>query len=128
MAQAIIDSANILLPTGSLSDAYDELGTRYAIPNFCISVPANIEGGAAAAAASLVASADEAVRKSAAPVAVRVRLSTMKDLTIEMLDCDTVLACVVCPRVEYDTDDHVFYCIFCVKMCVIMYEYDVLCV
>lgn len=30
LAQAIIDSANIILPNGIINDCYDELGNRYA--------------------------------------------------------------------------------------------------
>lgn len=42
LAQAIIDGANISLPTGSLTDAYDELGNHYVIPVYCVSMPTNI--------------------------------------------------------------------------------------
>ncbi|KAH9285694.1 Ubiquitin domain-containing protein 2 [Echinococcus granulosus] len=43
MAQAIIDSANIILPTGTLSESYDELGNRYQLPVFVLSQPTNLE-------------------------------------------------------------------------------------
>lgn len=43
MAQAIIDGAGIVLPTGVLSDgAYDELGNRYQIPEYCFTDPVNL--------------------------------------------------------------------------------------
>lgn len=42
MAQAILDGAGISLPGGSLVECYDELGTRYAIPVYCLSWPANL--------------------------------------------------------------------------------------
>lgn len=42
LAQAIVNGANITLPTGSLTDAYDELGNHYNIPVYCISLPANL--------------------------------------------------------------------------------------
>ncbi|XP_076042763.1 ubiquitin domain-containing protein 2 isoform X2 [Oratosquilla oratoria] len=42
MAQAIVDSANITLPNGSLTDCYDELGTRYQLPVYCLSFPLNV--------------------------------------------------------------------------------------
>jgi len=42
LAQAIVNGASITLPSGSLSDAYDELGNRYVIPIYCISLPTNL--------------------------------------------------------------------------------------
>ncbi|XP_045111130.1 ubiquitin domain-containing protein 2-like isoform X1 [Portunus trituberculatus] len=42
LAQAIIDGANITLPNGALTDCYDELGTRYQLPVYCLSFPLNI--------------------------------------------------------------------------------------
>ncbi|RGB35021.1 hypothetical protein C1646_700505 [Rhizophagus diaphanus] len=43
LSQAIIDSANITIPTGNLSDGcYDELGNRYVIPIYCIVDPTNL--------------------------------------------------------------------------------------
>ena len=37
-----MDGAGISLPHGSLNECYDELGTRYAIPVYCLSYPINI--------------------------------------------------------------------------------------
>ncbi|RHZ63324.1 hypothetical protein Glove_330g12 [Diversispora epigaea] len=43
LAQAILDSANITIPTGNLADScYDELGNRYIIPAYCIVDPSNL--------------------------------------------------------------------------------------
>lgn len=42
LAQAIIDGASITLPNGSLTDCYDELGTRYQLPVYCLSLPLNV--------------------------------------------------------------------------------------
>lgn len=42
LAQAILDGAGISLPNGSLVECYDGLGTRYAIPVYCLSYPLNI--------------------------------------------------------------------------------------
>ncbi|KAI8814054.1 hypothetical protein BJ742DRAFT_786309 [Cladochytrium replicatum] len=43
MAQVIIDSANIQIPTGNLADGcYDELGNHYIIPLFCYTDPVNL--------------------------------------------------------------------------------------
>ncbi len=42
LAQAILDGAGVSLPHGSLVECYDELGTRYAIPVYCLSQPINL--------------------------------------------------------------------------------------
>ncbi|CAL8069497.1 unnamed protein product [Calicophoron daubneyi] len=42
MAQAIIDGADIMLPTGTLCDCYDRLGTRYQLPLYVLSEPSNL--------------------------------------------------------------------------------------
>ncbi len=42
LAQAIIDSANIILPNGLLNDCYDELGNRYEIPIYVLAKPSNL--------------------------------------------------------------------------------------
>lgn len=44
LAQAIIDSANIILPNGLLNDCYDELGNRYQLPIYVIAKPLQIVG------------------------------------------------------------------------------------
>ena len=39
----MVDSANISVPTGLLSEgAYDELGNRYVVPDFCFVDPVNL--------------------------------------------------------------------------------------
>lgn len=42
LAQAIIDSANIILPKGFLNDCYDELGNRYQLPIYVLAKPINM--------------------------------------------------------------------------------------
>lgn len=42
LAQAIIDSASIILPKGFLNDCYDELGNRYQIPIYVLAKPTNM--------------------------------------------------------------------------------------
>lgn len=42
LAQAILDGAGISLPGGSLTECYDEWGTRYSIPVYCLSNPLNL--------------------------------------------------------------------------------------
>lgn len=41
-AQAILDGANISVPNGFLTECYDELGTCYQVPVYCLSYPINI--------------------------------------------------------------------------------------
>lgn len=43
LSQAIIDSANIILPRGFLNDCYDELGNRYQIPIYVLAKPVNMK-------------------------------------------------------------------------------------
>lgn len=42
LAQAILDGANISVPNGYLTECYDELGTQYKVPIYCLSYPINI--------------------------------------------------------------------------------------
>lgn len=42
LAQAILDGANIFLASGYLTECYDELGSHYKIPIYCLSHPVNI--------------------------------------------------------------------------------------
>ncbi|CAJ0630316.1 6128_t:CDS:2 [Entrophospora sp. SA101] len=43
LSQAVIDTANITIPTGNLAEGcYDELGNRYVIPVYCLVDPINI--------------------------------------------------------------------------------------
>ncbi|XKL69202.1 hypothetical protein PGB90_006971 [Kerria lacca] len=42
LAQAILDGAGISVPHGFLTECYDELGTRYQVPVYCLSYPINI--------------------------------------------------------------------------------------
>jgi len=42
LARAILDCAGIMMPVGELSQAYDELGFRYAIPDYCFNAPSNL--------------------------------------------------------------------------------------
>ncbi|TRY75367.1 hypothetical protein TCAL_00762 [Tigriopus californicus] len=48
LAQAILDGAGISLPHGSLVESYDELGTRYVIPVYCLSYPIDSKIGESA--------------------------------------------------------------------------------
>lgn len=42
LAQAIIDGVSISLPYGTLTECYDELGSRYQLPVYCLSSPTNL--------------------------------------------------------------------------------------
>ena len=42
MAKLIIESANITLTGEYLNEVYDELGTKYCIPDYCLSFPSNM--------------------------------------------------------------------------------------
>jgi len=42
LAQAILDGAGVSLPGGSMTECYDEWGTRYSIPVYCLSNPLNL--------------------------------------------------------------------------------------
>ncbi|XP_031625836.1 ubiquitin domain-containing protein 1 isoform X1 [Contarinia nasturtii] len=42
LSQAILDGANISVPNGYLTECYDELGTQYKVPIYCLSYPINI--------------------------------------------------------------------------------------
>jgi hypothetical protein len=42
LAQAILESANIKVPTGLLDDCYDELGNHYVVPMWIYVIPNNL--------------------------------------------------------------------------------------
>jgi hypothetical protein len=42
LSQAILDGACISVPNGYLTECYDELGTQYKVPIYCLSKPINI--------------------------------------------------------------------------------------
>lgn len=42
LAQAILDGANVILANGYLTECYDELGSHYKVPIYCLSHPVNI--------------------------------------------------------------------------------------
>lgn len=81
LAQAIINGASIALPTGALSDAYDELGNHYVIPIYCISLPTNLiqndnEGTTSSASKNPI----ELEQATGEEIMVKIRLSdTHKD-------------------------------------------------
>ncbi|KAF9804404.1 hypothetical protein SFRURICE_014324 [Spodoptera frugiperda] len=42
LAQAILDGASVSVPNGYLTECYDEWGTRYQVPIYCLSPPINM--------------------------------------------------------------------------------------
>ncbi|CAH2252390.1 jg2013 [Pararge aegeria aegeria] len=42
LAQAILDGASVSVPNGYLTECYDEWGTRYQVPIYCLSAPLNM--------------------------------------------------------------------------------------
>lgn len=82
LAQAILDGAGISMPNGSLVECYDELGTRYAIPVYCLSMPVNLvadadggSGGGGANGRDTPADESEPVVDMGPEVKLKVRIS-----------------------------------------------------
>ncbi|KAK2167253.1 hypothetical protein NP493_1283g00026 [Ridgeia piscesae] len=90
LAQAIVDGANISLPNGSVMDCYDELGNRYQLPVYVLSVPTNlIEENSEQSDNGL--SDDVPPSSPGVDLVVRFRLSTGKDLKLTVNSTDSVL-------------------------------------
>ncbi|ORY94997.1 hypothetical protein BCR43DRAFT_494945 [Syncephalastrum racemosum] len=120
MAQSILDAANIIIPTGNLADGcYDELGTRYVIPQYCIAEPTNLrqdpEAHRTATNTTMTEDEDDTFKKtptsSASPLTsqpspspvhvpagddtlypITVRLSTAQDLKVHISKHDETVA------------------------------------
>ncbi|XP_068709466.1 ubiquitin domain-containing protein 2-like isoform X2 [Montipora foliosa] len=91
-AQAIVDGANITLPTGSLQDAYDELGNRYVLPVYCISKPTNLIRDEDVSGETTKEDEDEnETPPTGDELYVKLRLSSGKDLKMSVYTSDTVL-------------------------------------
>uniref|UniRef100_A0A8C9FR20 Ubiquitin domain containing 1 n=1 Tax=Pavo cristatus TaxID=9049 RepID=A0A8C9FR20_PAVCR len=87
LAQAILDGASITLPHGSLTECYDELGNRYQLPVYCLAPPVNLilERGEEEAAEPA-----EPLPNTRREFALKVRLSTGKDLRLSASMADTI--------------------------------------
>ncbi|KAM8836428.1 ubiquitin domain-containing protein 1 isoform 1-T2 [Spinachia spinachia] len=87
LAQAIVDGANITLPHGTLAECYDELGTRYQLPVYCLAPPINLISERCD---------DDPCDGTEPPVApkkefqLKVRLSTGTDLRLSASMADTI--------------------------------------
>ncbi len=89
LAKAIIECAGIVLPSGELTEVYDELGFKYNIPNYCLAEPGNLVEDECksrnrlernSSQRSLSFSEDGCGR----PKELRVRLNTGTDLMVPM--------------------------------------------
>ena len=92
----------VLFPsTGSLSQAYDELGNLYEIPQHCLSAPANLvsdddttKAAAASGASSITVTTPDlggtVPPAGAEEVTLKFRLSTLKDVKLTVNSSDTV--------------------------------------
>lgn len=96
MAQAILDGAGISLPGGSLVECYDELGTRYSIPVYCLSLPVNLVSGDQASDRDSPAEFSEPIdagtgQDQGQELKVKVRVSsTGEDVRLVLTTRDTV--------------------------------------
>jgi len=90
LAQALLDGAGISLPSGSLVECYDELGTRYCIPVYCLSWPNNIIWESDR---DSPAEHSEPVISEPKEIKVRVRISLSgEDVKLLLSSADTVAA------------------------------------
>jgi len=88
MAQAILDGAGISLPGGSLVECYDELGTRYSIPVYCLSWPVNLITDTGR---DSPADFSEPVISTPQDVRVKIRVSTTgEDVRLSLSTIETV--------------------------------------
>lgn len=82
--------------SGSLTDAYDELGNHYVIPIYCISLPSNLivsnEGGGDGSAASGGGSKENIPEQaSGEDMLIKIRLSTsVKDVKMTVRTGETI--------------------------------------
>jgi hypothetical protein len=110
LAQALLDSSNITVPSGLLTDgAYDELGCKYIIPAYCISEPTNLLPDTQVTPANSVPIPEELRSEPAAQVdpsssklvgrfttsrpgdySLVFRLSTSKDIALRVIKSDTI--------------------------------------
>jgi len=92
LAQAFVDGANITLPSGQLSDAYDELGNHYTVPLYCISLPTNIITCEDASSPNDAAARDNILKEpSGEELLIKIRLSTSnKDTKMTVRTGETI--------------------------------------
>ena len=91
LAQAILDGAGISLPHGSLVEAYDELGTRYAIPVYCLSYPINLISDNEVAGDDSPAEYSEPVDGPSGPTATSAGRDVKLKVRVSLTDLDVKL-------------------------------------
>lgn len=90
LAQAILDGANISIPTGQLTEAYDELGNRYVIPPYCLNPPVT-DTGVPSEDQPKHAKPPPTVAIAGTPLTFKVRLSTTnEDVSISVQSTATI--------------------------------------
>lgn len=96
LAQAIIDGASISLPHGTLTECYDELGSRYQLPVYCLSSPTNLVRENADADDDDDDDAKEGGENSpentGVEMPIKLRLSSGEDVKVNVRSKDTVLS------------------------------------
>ncbi|KAK7573751.1 hypothetical protein V9T40_010942 [Parthenolecanium corni] len=88
LAQAILDGAGISVPNGFLTECYDELGTRYQVPVYCLSYPINIvkEGSGRDSPSEISAPATDGKE-----IVLKIRLShNCHDIKLTLMTTDSI--------------------------------------
>lgn len=117
LAQAIIDGANITLPTGSLTDAYDELGNHYSIPIYCISAPTNLIQNEEESVTSDGSKENIPEQASGEDIMVKIRLSTsIKDVKMTVRTGETISSIKKRIQAEHGIPPNKQRCFFAGKM------------
>lgn len=92
LAQAILDGANVSVPNGYLTEVYDELGTQYKVPIYCLSYPVNMvkeDNGR-----DSPAEYSEPVDGTGDEVVLKLRLSSsLQDARLTVFSRDTIGQC-----------------------------------
>lgn len=92
LAQAILDGANVSVPNGYLTECYDELGTQYKVPIYCLSYPINMvkeDNGR-----DSPAEYSEPVDGTGDEVVLKLRLSSsLQDARLTVFSRDTIGQC-----------------------------------
>jgi len=91
LAQAFVDGANITLPSGQLTDAYDELGNHYTVPLYCISLPTNLITCEETSSPGESSKDHIPVEASGEELIIKIRLSTStKDVKMSVRTGETI--------------------------------------
>jgi len=112
LAQAIVDGASITLPHGTLTECYDELGSRYQLPVYCLSSPTNLvrensDGDDEDGEGDANADGDKSQEDCGIEMPLKLRLSTGEEVKVNVRSKDTVLSvkkllCSKKPEVKAD--------------------------